>query len=632
MTWYRDYNHSLISPPPPGMQKLWTVGKVNDRTDYAALGLEYLDIAPIGFGGAWHLLDTPNVLNTINDLWGESKHEIEILMENKANSTERCNYGLCARVRNADISLPNHIEFTMMPTENDQIVNYHTVIDFSGFFIVELFGFYNLPLIQFDTSVAIEGTIEQLEIPYTGGVHVTAADLDGDGLVEIITGTGLGGKPQVRVFNTNGVPTSTTFMAYDPSFTGGVHVATGDIDGDGKAEIITGAGPGAGPHVRAFESDGTPMPVSFFAYDPSFTGGVHVATGDIDGDGKDEIITGAGPGAGPHVRAFESDGTPMPVSFFAYDPSFTGGVHVATGDIDGDGKDEIITGAGPGAGPHVRAFESDGTPMPVSFFAYEPSFTGGVHVATGDIDSDGKDEIITGAGPGAGPHVRAFESDGTPMPVSFFAYNPSFRGGVHVATGDIDGDGKDEIITGAGPGGGAHVRLFSEDGIPTSSSFLAYEQTLTPQLIFYTPTVVANTSGYPAFIPPLDPLTYLLWTLAKNSAEDTIDQTIEAEANKLFLKDHDGNGLPEFHDSWGHGTHSDKSTCPDGCYTIHYSIERTWLTAPSPRQAHIVVRFNSITIHDDAEPEGAGELVLTFTVNGKTCDGKKMSTVVVTIP
>ena len=119
-------------------------------------------------------------------------------------------------------------------------------------------------------------------------------------------------------------------MPIDPAFPGGVTVAAGDVTGDGVAEIITGAGPGGGPHVRAFSlaGGGVTEVASFFAYDPAFPGGVHVAAGDVTGDGVAEIITGAGPGGGPHVRAFSlAGGTSTEVaSFFAYDPAFPGGV------------------------------------------------------------------------------------------------------------------------------------------------------------------------------------------------------------------------------------------------------------------------------------------------------------------
>jgi len=287
----------------------------------------------------------------------------------------------------------------------------------------------------------------------------------------------------------------------------GVNVAVGDLDGDGGGEIITGPGPGAifGPHVRAFnlsESSVSPVPgVSFFAYGTQKFG-VNVAAGDLDGDGYDEIVTGAGPGAvfGPHVRGWNVDGgtaAAIPgISFLAYGTN-KWGVNAACGDIDGDGYDEIVTGAGPGAvfGPHVRGWNADGgtvTAIPaVSFLAYGTNKFG-VNVACGDIDGDGMAEILTGPGPGVvfgpidgdgmaeiltgpgpgvvfGPQVRGWNYDGaTVTPVSgvnFFAYSGVLFG-AQVSAADVDGDGMDEILTmpGPGPAQPALVRAWNVDG------------------------------------------------------------------------------------------------------------------------------------------------------------------------
>lgn len=253
----------------------------------------------------------------------------------------------------------------------------------------------------------------------------------------------------------------------------GINVCTGDVQGDGTDEIITGAGPGAiyGPHVRGFVVDGTPLEsLNFLAYGTNKFG-VNVATGDLDGDGIDEIITGAGPGAvfGPHVRGWIFNGasgvSPYPgVSYFAYGtPKW--GVNVSAGDIDGDGYDEIVTGPGPGSvyGPHVRGWNIDGNPavsaIPgVSFFAYgTPKF--GVNISCGDVDGDGIDEIVTGAGPGTvfGPHVRGWSYDDatvTPLPnFSFFAWHTGIQQyGVNISSGaDVTGDGLEDVIAGHGP-------------------------------------------------------------------------------------------------------------------------------------------------------------------------------------
>ncbi|NQU99951.1 MAG: hypothetical protein HQ538_04385, partial [Parcubacteria group bacterium] len=75
----------------------------------------------------------------------------------------------------------------------------------------------------------------------------------------------------------------------------------------------------------------------------------------------------------------------------------------------------IITGAGPGGSPHIRSFDVTGEveTYPNKLFAYAEDYRGGVRIATGDIDSDGVDEIITGTGENGGPHLRVFEKDGT---------------------------------------------------------------------------------------------------------------------------------------------------------------------------------------------------------------------------
>ena len=143
-------------------------------------------------------------------------------------------------------------------------------------------------------------------------------------------------------------------------------------------------------------------------------GGVNLAFADVSGDARDELIVGAGPGGGPHVKVYaflpDTNVWDQVGSFFAYGDTFHGGVSVAGGDVNGDGKAEIITGAGPGGGPHVRVFNATGTPMGPGFYAYGANFPGGVNVASGNFTINPNDEIITGPGPGGGPHVRVFDN------------------------------------------------------------------------------------------------------------------------------------------------------------------------------------------------------------------------------
>jgi uncharacterized repeat protein (TIGR01451 family) len=303
------------------------------------------------------------------------------------------------------------------------------------------------------------------------------------GVPRLATGVGPGGGPHVQGFTLAGAATATSFFAYAPAFTGGVFVDVGAVDGSGLANLVTGAGPGGGAHVRVLRTDNSDTGISFLAY-PGFTGGVRVAAGDVDGDGRDEIITAPGPGGGPHVKVWKVLGTTAsPVAeFLAYPAGFTGGVFVAAGDIDGDGRAEIVTGADAGGGPHVRIWKVAGSAATelASFFAYPAGFTGGVRVAVADLTGDGRGDIVTAAGPGGGPHVKAFDGVTLAQTRSFFAYDPGFTGGVFVAASRISGVGS-VIVTGAGAGGGPHVQVFdvSSVSVSTIASFLVADPAFT---------------------------------------------------------------------------------------------------------------------------------------------------------
>src|SRR5262249_51664501 len=112
---------------------------------------------------------------------------------------------------------------------------------------------------------------------FFGGAWTAVGDVNGDGTNDIITGAGAGGGPQVRVFSGSAGSELLTFMAYDPKFRGGASVAAGDFNGDGKADIVTGAGPGGGPNVKVFDGATGQEIQSFFPFDPKFRGGVTVA-------------------------------------------------------------------------------------------------------------------------------------------------------------------------------------------------------------------------------------------------------------------------------------------------------------------------------------------------------------------
>lgn len=266
-------------------------------------------------------------------------------------------------------------------------------------------------------------------------------------------GAGPGAAPQVNVYDAVTNQLTSTFLAFEATFTGGVRVAVADVTGDGVADYVAGAGPGGGPRVRILDGANLAVLADFFAYEPTFTGGVYVAAADLDGDGAAEVVVGAGEGGGPLVRVFAGKTLAQVAEFMAYAPTFRGGVTVAVGDADGDGRFELVVGAGAGGGPQVNVYDAETLGLERSFFAFDAAFTGGVFVAAGG------GWIAAGAGSGGGPVVRVF-SEASETPATIFALaDPGFRGGVSVgvlANGDV--------LAGTGPGGPPVVRRYAPAG------------------------------------------------------------------------------------------------------------------------------------------------------------------------
>jgi len=284
----------------------------------------------------------------------------------------------------------------------------------------------------------------------------------------VIAGAGTASHVVVR----EGDDPIASFFAYGPSFTGGVRVALGDVSGDGIPDLVTGPGPGAGPHLKVFDGMSGAELWSFFAYEPAFTGGIFVAAGDVDGDGRDDVVTGADAGGAPHVKVFDG-ATQAPIAdFLAFTPSFTGGVRVATGDVNGDGLADLVLGTGPGAAS-VEIRSGTNHALLDSYPAYS-LFTGGVFVAAGDLDGDGFAEQVVGPDAGSAPHVRVFDGRTGNDAGSLFPFPTMFMGGVRVATGDLDGDGRADLVLGAGAGSTPTVRRLRGYDRASLGDFLAF--------------------------------------------------------------------------------------------------------------------------------------------------------------
>jgi hypothetical protein len=169
-------------------------------------------------------------------------------------------------------------------------------------------------------------------------------------------------------------------------------------------------------------------------------------------------FAGLQPKADPNVRVFSGASGALVRSFIPFEQGYWGGVHLAVGHIDADSKAEMIVSKANGdlrtdaafnrvfVDPFRRSEVSifqDAGPGPlerISNFVAYPHFGGSVRMAAVDqvfrtLDADetyAGPALITGAGPGGGAHVRQL-TDELALLDEFFAYRPDFLGGLFLA-------------------------------------------------------------------------------------------------------------------------------------------------------------------------------------------------------
>ena len=253
------------------------------------------------------------------------------------------------------------------------------------------------------------------------------------------------------------------------------------------ATVAVGSGSGSGAMVYTFATaaDGTLTPTAGTPLTRGGDAGTRVAVADFNGDGVADTITATGPGQAGLVRVTDGKTGGLLVEFAAFETSFTGGVNLAAGDFNKDGKADIVVSADTGGGPRVRVFDAAQlqagadpakTKLLADFFGIADSrFRGGARVAVGDLNRDGTPDLVVAAGTGGGPRVAIYDGKTvargqtpTRLVADFFVFEPKLRNGAVVAVGDVNGDGYADLVAGAGPGGAPRVTVFSGQGIMTN--------------------------------------------------------------------------------------------------------------------------------------------------------------------
>lgn len=245
-----------------------------------------------------------------------------------------------------------------------------------------------------------------------------------------------------RIFDQTGRNIRAGFFSYNPRFKGGSKIIETDLNGDGQTETIS-----AVEGTIIISGDQGKTIKAIFPFGEKYSLGLSIAVADVANDAEKEIIVGAKIGQANMIKIYDRTGNLVNPGWHAYSGDWKNlGVNLAAGDINGDGQNEIVVGAGYGGGPHIRIFTGDGRLLSGGFFAYDKNFRGGVNVAIGDINGDGVGEIITGPGYGGNPEVAVFSARGQLLN-RWLAYDSKLKSGIEITASDLDGNNIDEIIT-----------------------------------------------------------------------------------------------------------------------------------------------------------------------------------------
>jgi hypothetical protein len=256
---------------------------------------------------------------------------------------------------------------------------------------------------------------------YTGGVRVAVGDVTGDGVADVVAVTA-GGTTTSRAVVLNGLNGSivSTPALVPSTYTGQLSVAVGDVNGDGKADIALGSNEG-GPQARVYRGGDFVKIADFRAANGNgFLGRSEVALGDMNGDGKAELVVTARYSNGARVFGYNgaslAPGVTPTTAFntFTLGGIFTNGLHAAVGDMNGDGFGDLVLGTYQNSAGKVQVYSGKplvqgNTRTRIANFIPAGS-TGEVRVAVRDIDGDGKADLLTASG----ELVTAFQGGNLP--------------------------------------------------------------------------------------------------------------------------------------------------------------------------------------------------------------------------
>lgn len=288
----------------------------------------------------------------------------------------------------------------------------------------------------------------------------------------VVVGIERNAGPRVRLYSPTG-QLQKDFFAFESNYRGGVQVLAADLGDDGQSEVIVAPNAGRRGEVRIFRQDGSRIS-SFLPYGANYRDGVNLAVADVNGDGPMEIIVAKQRGT-PNVRVFGFRGgrfTQVYREFNGESANIRNGLSLAAGDLNGDGRDEVITVAAGGTASTLRVYRLQGTSM--RLVAQRGSILGSVRsgfsVTTADLANDGTEEIIVGPRSNAVPTIRIFVLRGSSIAQirrAYTIFRTNERAGVRLSSADVNGDGREDVVASYGGTVQPKLTVFSGANLAT---------------------------------------------------------------------------------------------------------------------------------------------------------------------
>ncbi len=293
-----------------------------------------------------------------------------------------------------------------------------------------------------DPSVNDGAIVSEITIaPQDGRILLLplADEQDSEELLDIVIPNGA----FARFLSYNGNRVRNGLFVFDESYPGGMRIVRTDMDDNGRRELFLISH----NRIRGWRDDGQIL-MNKYPYTVNYTGELRVAFGDLEGDGKNELMVAPSEGFGHPLKLYTRHGRQKKRDWYPIGQGYAGGYYVDFGNLDGNGGDELVLGTVEGGRGYVHSY---GWQWPIDLperqlLQVYGSSLAPPAVAVGDVTGDGVQNIVTVRGRGQTPEVRIYTEDGTQQGQSFQAFAASAHSGIDIETTDVNFDGRDDIV------------------------------------------------------------------------------------------------------------------------------------------------------------------------------------------